>query len=205
MQSNLFGSAIAFIVGPYYVSDNSLGSLMNYNYMGVALSAFNLVCALAYFPAQPPTPPSVSSGEASGLLARGHRRACCMELSPVNRRLLMSACVPCLPAAAQAHEGAFTPRKLWASLAQMCRNKNFIILCLAYGITCGACRDQRLLASLLMPCFARARLHHADPVSRVHDFCRHGQRLELDHVAESRQSKLLARPSRLDFVCNSHW
>lgn len=100
-QANIFGTAIAFLVGPYVVDEDTMAKLQLYNYIGLGFCATTLVASLVYFPVQPPSPPSLS-------------------------------------AASQSHgSSAFTPAKLWAALWDMCRNKDFIILCLAYGITCG--------------------------------------------------------------------
>jgi MFS family permease len=75
-EANQLGSALAFPIGPAMVPDGSGAQNLRYNILFGALALATLLAAVAYYPSQPPRPPSRSAaaphaGAAHELSLRG--------------------------------------------------------------------------------------------------------------------------------------
>jgi MFS family permease len=156
-EANILGSALSFILGPNIATDSTMQQLMVrthphihnqtymrcniyivvlqlYNYIGLATCAFCAICTFAYFPSKPPTAPSKSACTSTPP-THTHAPSPMLILPHYAGKRPIHHCYS-LSAAAHSDAG-FSCGAFVKALKSMCSNKDFIVLCLAYGLGCG--------------------------------------------------------------------
>jgi MFS transporter, FLVCR family, disrupted in renal carcinoma protein 2 len=144
-QSNLLGTAAAFSIGPLMVPHADAAANQHYVLLILILASVGGVASLVYFPSRPPLPPSVSA--AASAAPGGHHyseeddRGSKSELRESHEAeeggepLLQQASKVVFPVSTAGD--AVTVKAIVRSLGKLLRNRNFLVLLVAYGLAQG--------------------------------------------------------------------